>query len=92
MGPCQDLFGGVYNSIDIFYKMSECLGLSQKPKSDAPGYSKQKHSKEPDNRGKEHGEQFGYTMYGEQNPRYGGKDGWNKGAVKRDFRERQSYH
>lgn len=28
-GPCQELFGGVYNNIDIFYKISECLGLSR---------------------------------------------------------------
>ncbi|CAI4214014.1 unnamed protein product [Parascedosporium putredinis] len=27
MGPCQNLFGGVYNNVDIFYKMAECLGL-----------------------------------------------------------------
>ncbi|KAF2405104.1 alkaline phosphatase [Trichodelitschia bisporula] len=30
MGPCQELFGGVYNSIDIFFGMAECLGLSGK--------------------------------------------------------------
>jgi len=28
-GPCQELFGGVYNSIDVFYHMAECLGLSR---------------------------------------------------------------
>lgn len=28
-GPCQELFGGVYSNIDIFYKISECLGLSR---------------------------------------------------------------
>jgi alkaline phosphatase len=27
-GPCQELFGGVYNNIDLFFKMAECLGLS----------------------------------------------------------------
>lgn len=27
-GPCQELFGGVYNSIDIFFNMAECLGLA----------------------------------------------------------------
>lgn len=27
MGPCQELFGGVYNNIDIFYKLAECYGL-----------------------------------------------------------------
>ncbi|KAL1611717.1 hypothetical protein SLS59_000436 [Nothophoma quercina] len=29
MGPCQELFGGVYNSIDIFYGMAECFGLAK---------------------------------------------------------------
>jgi alkaline phosphatase len=28
-GPCQELFGGVINSIDIFFNMAECLGLSE---------------------------------------------------------------
>ncbi|KAJ5699004.1 hypothetical protein N7462_001009 [Penicillium macrosclerotiorum] len=28
-GPCQELFGGVSNSIDIFFNMAECLGLSE---------------------------------------------------------------
>jgi len=27
-GPCQELFGGTYSNIDIFYKMAECLGLA----------------------------------------------------------------
>ncbi|KAJ9665527.1 hypothetical protein H2201_004409 [Coniosporium apollinis] len=29
-GPCQELFGGVYNNIDLFYGMAECLGLSRR--------------------------------------------------------------
>jgi hypothetical protein len=29
MGPCQELFGGVYNNIDIFFNMAECLGLAR---------------------------------------------------------------
>jgi alkaline phosphatase len=29
MGPCQELFGGVYNNIDIFFNMAECLGLGK---------------------------------------------------------------
>ncbi|ORY05292.1 alkaline phosphatase-like protein [Clohesyomyces aquaticus] len=29
MGPCQELFGGVYNSIDIFFSMAECFGLAR---------------------------------------------------------------
>ncbi|PKY08447.1 alkaline phosphatase [Aspergillus campestris IBT 28561] len=27
-GPCQELFGGVYNSVDVFFYMAECLGLA----------------------------------------------------------------
>ncbi|EPS35256.1 hypothetical protein H072_11516 [Dactylellina haptotyla CBS 200.50] len=29
MGPCQELFGGVQNNIDIFFNMANCLGLSR---------------------------------------------------------------
>ncbi|PVI06567.1 alkaline phosphatase-like protein [Periconia macrospinosa] len=29
MGPCQELFGGVYNSVDLFFGMAECLGLGR---------------------------------------------------------------
>ena len=29
MGPCQELFGGVYSSVDIFFGMAECLGLGR---------------------------------------------------------------
>lgn len=28
-GPCQDLFGGVYGNVDVFFGMAECLGLSR---------------------------------------------------------------
>ncbi|KAH7152444.1 alkaline-phosphatase-like protein [Dactylonectria estremocensis] len=28
-GPCQDTFSGTYNNIDIFYKISNCLGLAR---------------------------------------------------------------
>ncbi len=28
-GPCQEMFGGVYSSIDIFFGMANCLGLSR---------------------------------------------------------------
>ena len=31
-GPCQELFGGVYGNIDVFYGMAECLGLSRTSK------------------------------------------------------------
>lgn len=29
MGPCQEAFGGVYNSIDIFFGMASCFGLAR---------------------------------------------------------------
>jgi len=29
MGPCQELFGGVYNNIDVFFNMAACLGLGR---------------------------------------------------------------
>ena len=29
MGPCQELFGGVYGNIDTFFNMANCLGLGQ---------------------------------------------------------------
>lgn len=27
MGPCQELFGGVYSAIEVFYGIASCLGL-----------------------------------------------------------------
>jgi len=29
MGPCQELFGGVYGNVDIFFGMANCLGLGR---------------------------------------------------------------
>jgi len=29
MGPCQQRFGGVYSSIDVFFGMAECFGLAR---------------------------------------------------------------
>lgn len=29
LGPCQELFGGTFNSIDIFFNIAECLGLAE---------------------------------------------------------------
>ncbi|KAI9052612.1 hypothetical protein LZ554_003955 [Drepanopeziza brunnea f. sp. 'monogermtubi'] len=29
MGPCQELFGGVYGNTDIFFNMASCLGLAR---------------------------------------------------------------
>ncbi|OGE49837.1 hypothetical protein PENARI_c019G09637 [Penicillium arizonense] len=43
-GPCQELFGGVYNSIDIFFNMAECLGLSE-TKQNSHGHSGKKGGK-----------------------------------------------
>lgn len=28
-GPCQEVFGGTYSNIDVFYKIAGCLGLGQ---------------------------------------------------------------
>jgi hypothetical protein len=33
MGPCQELFGGVYSNIDVFFNMANCLGLARSSKS-----------------------------------------------------------
>ncbi|KAF2007475.1 alkaline phosphatase-like protein [Amniculicola lignicola CBS 123094] len=33
MGPCQEKFGGTYNSIDVFFGMAECFGLARGKKS-----------------------------------------------------------
>lgn len=27
-GPCQEVFGGTYSNIDVFYKIANCLGLA----------------------------------------------------------------
>ena len=61
MGPCQEMFGGVYNSIDIFYHLATCLGLSRT--SADGGYG--------NNWEKDHDKKFGYHHYGEHNPLYG---------------------
>lgn len=39
MGPCQETFGGTFNNVDIFYKISNCLGLAR-GEGDAPGCKK----------------------------------------------------
>ncbi|KAF2756315.1 putative extracellular phytase [Pseudovirgaria hyperparasitica] len=41
MGPCQELFGGVYSSTDVFFGMADCLGLSRYS-SDDSGYRRDK--------------------------------------------------
>ncbi|CAG8972822.1 hypothetical protein HYALB_00001241 [Hymenoscyphus albidus] len=35
MGPCQELFAGVYGNIDVFFNMANCLGLGRP--DDKPG-------------------------------------------------------
>lgn len=75
-GPCQELFGGVYNSIDIFYHMAECLGLSR-TSADEDG-SGEKPGKGPGGyggHGKGHGngkyqDRPGYKHYGPKQPFY----------------------
>ncbi|KAL2889110.1 Alkaline phosphatase [Ceratocystis lukuohia] len=38
-GPCQNDFGGVYNNVDLFYKLAQCLGLGTKLTADGHDYS-----------------------------------------------------
>ncbi|SMR47180.1 unnamed protein product [Zymoseptoria tritici ST99CH_3D1] len=68
MGPCSEIFGGVYSSIDVFFKMAECLGLSEVDcdTSSAAG----KKVKDADNWGKYDAKTYGYRLYDEQSPRY----------------------
>ncbi|KAK3719737.1 hypothetical protein LTR37_004274 [Vermiconidia calcicola] len=61
MGPGQEIFGGVYSSIDVFYHIATALGLSRTSPPE----------NESNNWGKKHGKKFGYHHYTEQNPRYG---------------------
>jgi alkaline phosphatase len=77
--PCQDIFGGTYNIIDVFYHMAECLGLSRSSSSnredgeDGPGGKgpgdKGGHGTGPSNYGK-HAKKMGYKQYGPKQPRY----------------------
>ncbi|KAI9656643.1 MAG: hypothetical protein M1831_004553 [Alyxoria varia] len=30
IGPCQEIFGGTYGNIDVFFGMAQCLGLSRR--------------------------------------------------------------
>lgn len=83
-GPCQEIFGGTYNNIDVFYHMAECLGLSRssddysKDRGDGPGGNrfggkgpggKGGHGTGPSNYGK-HAQGKGYKKYGPKQPRY----------------------
>lgn len=68
-GPCSEKFGGVYNSIDVFYKIADCLGLSQVPSH--PGHY-QSPTDHKDNWSKYEAEKekYGYHRYTEKAPRY----------------------
>jgi hypothetical protein len=61
MGPCHQTFAGVYNSIDVFYHLANCMGLSRTSPSD---------SEDGNNWSKHYGDKFGYHQYTEKNPRY----------------------
>ena len=37
MGPCKDLFQGVYGNIDVFYGMANCLGLGRSSNATGTG-------------------------------------------------------
>jgi len=81
MGPCQETFGGVYNSIDVFYKMAGCLGLSRpsgpengEDTTGKGGKGGHYNGKGNWNKGR-HGIK-GYHQYNEQAPRYEGKGHW----------------
>ncbi|KAI5461149.1 alkaline-phosphatase-like protein [Mariannaea sp. PMI_226] len=42
-GPCQETFGSTYNNVDIFYKISNCLGLGRSESSGAHVYGGKYH-------------------------------------------------
>ncbi|USW50029.1 Putative alkaline phosphatase, alkaline-phosphatase-like, core domain superfamily [Septoria linicola] len=94
-GPCSELFGGVYNSIDVFFKMAECLGLSEKRgggNGTAPGYGHTKKHEQKDNWEKCEGKK-GYTRYDEKHPRYAGENahGHNTGVKPRSAKPGHDY-
>jgi alkaline phosphatase len=70
-GPCQELFGGVYNSIDIFYHMAECLGLSRTSDDEDAGKGPGGYGGHGKGQGndKHHGRP-GYKHYGPKQPFY----------------------
>jgi len=79
MGPCQETFGGVYNSIDVFYHIAGCLGLSRPNGPDGASNSTKGnggqggHYSGSGNWGKPHQGVPGYHHYNEGAPRYGGR-------------------
>ncbi|KAK4894828.1 hypothetical protein LTR27_006950 [Elasticomyces elasticus] len=90
MGPCQETFGGVYNSIDVFFHIASCLGLSRPngpdsgsnttvPVGSGAGTGGQGgHHGGPGNwNGPKNGVP-GYHQYGPNAPRYGGRGPWKQ--------------
>ena len=86
MGPCSEIFGGVYNSIDVFYHMANCLGLSRPVVPGAAGNStgaagnstsggQAGHYGGSGNWYKPKQGVKGYHHYGENNPLYAGLGG-----------------
>lgn len=45
-GPCQELFGGTINSIDIFFNIAECLGLAETKGGKSNGAEGHRNSKQ----------------------------------------------
>lgn len=82
MGPCQANFGGVYSSIDIFYNIADCLGLSRTSSGDdsPAGYGG-----DAEGNWEKYGdkEKYGYHHYDMESPRYAGKGGNMKRHIKR---------
>ncbi|OQN99937.1 hypothetical protein B0A48_14142 [Cryoendolithus antarcticus] len=73
-GPCHELFTGVYNSIDIFYHIAECLGASRSEQAEEGGHGDQGNGTNWQHHGKGG---KGYHHYGPGNPTY--KKGPGKG-------------
>ncbi|KAI9794989.1 MAG: hypothetical protein M1816_000009 [Peltula sp. TS41687] len=43
MGPCQETFGGVYDSTEVFFHMANCFGLSRSSNSSSPKQTEYHH-------------------------------------------------
>ena len=80
-GPCQDIFGGVYNSIDIFFHMANCLGLSRS----APEEVRHRGNWHHNFHGRKN--KLGYKQYGPKNPMYKGKDDCPSRVMKRQLQK-----
>ena len=70
MGPCQEIFGGVYNSIDVFFHIAECLGLSRTSSNSTGSGNGGGHGYGPGNGVKLNDGKYGYHHYGPKSPKY----------------------